>query len=76
MNDAQRAGLATLRSRYGERGVDVHGFEGKDDAIHVIVYGRITGAEIAVHTIALDGRIDDEAPPGATTRATSERDAG
>jgi hypothetical protein len=27
----------------------------------VIVYGRITSAEFAVHTIALDGRIDEEA---------------
>jgi hypothetical protein len=27
----------------------------------VIVYGRITGAEVAVHTIARDGHLDEEA---------------
>jgi hypothetical protein len=67
MNDAQRAALATLRTRYGQRGVDIHGFEREDNTMHVIVYGRITGAEVAVHTIALDGRIHDEAAPDTTT---------
>ena len=62
MNDAQRARLATLRDRYRERGTDVHGFDGGDNLLHVVVYGRITGAEIAVHTIALDGHVDQEAP--------------
>jgi limonene-1,2-epoxide hydrolase len=61
MNDAQRARLATLRDRYSERGMDVHGFDGDDNLLHVIVYGRITGAEIEVHTIALDGQLDVEA---------------
>jgi hypothetical protein len=62
MDDAQRARLATLRDRYRERGMDVHGFDAGDNLPHVIVYGRITGAEIAVHTIALDGHVDEEAP--------------
>jgi hypothetical protein len=61
MNDAQRARLANLRERYRERGMDVHGFEGNDDVLHVVVYGRITGAEVAVHTIAFDGRVTEEA---------------
>ena len=60
MNDAQRAALATLRNRYADRGVDIHGFDGERDVMHVIVYGRITGAEVAVHTIALDGHVDEE----------------
>jgi len=60
MNDAQRARLASLRDRYGERGMDVHGFEGGDNQLHVIVYGRITGAEVAVHTIALDGHVTED----------------
>jgi hypothetical protein len=29
--------------------------------LHVVVYGRITGAEVAVHTIAFDGRVTEEA---------------
>jgi hypothetical protein len=61
MNDAQRARLAALRDRYGVRGMDVHGFDGDNNLLHVVVYGRITGAEIAVHTIALDGHVDEEA---------------
>ena len=60
MNDAQRARLAALRDRYRERGMDVHGFDGDDDLLHVVVYGRITGAEVAVHSIALDGHVDDD----------------
>jgi hypothetical protein len=60
MNEAQQAALAVLRTRYAQRGVDLHGFEGEDSAMRVAVYGRITGAEVAVHTIALDGHIDDE----------------
>jgi hypothetical protein len=68
MNDAQRARLASLRDRYGERGMDVHGFDADDNKLHVIVYGRITGAEIAVHTIALDGHmIEDEQSESAST---------
>ena len=67
MNEAQRARLATLRDRYGERGMDVYGFDRDDNLLHVVVYGRITGAEVAVHTIALDGRIHDEAAPDTTT---------
>ena len=43
--------------------MDVHGFDGDDNLLHVIVYGRITGAEVAVHTIALDGHLDEEASP-------------
>ena len=62
MNDAQRACLATLRDRYRERGMDVYGFDGDDDTLRVIVYARITGAEIAVHRIALDGQVEEEAP--------------
>jgi hypothetical protein len=65
MNEAQRARLATLRDRYRERGMDVHGFDGDDNLLHVVVYGRITGAEVAVHTIALDGVIaEDQQPDG------------
>ena len=60
MNDAQRAALATLRKRYSQRGMDVHGYDGDDDALHVIVYGRITGAEVTVHTIALDGHTEEQ----------------
>jgi len=71
MNDAQQAALATLRARYGQRGVDIHGFEREGNVMHVIVYGRITGAEVAVHTIALDGHIVDEAAPGTSTPETS-----
>jgi hypothetical protein len=71
MNDAQRAALANLQTRYAHRGVDVHPFEGQDNTMHVIVYGRITGAEVAVHAIALDGHIDDEATPDPTTPETS-----
>ena len=41
--------------------MDVHGFDREDNLLHVVVYGRITGAEIEVHTIALDGRMDDGA---------------
>jgi hypothetical protein len=63
MNDAQRARLAALRDRYRERGMDVHGFDGDDNLLHVVVYGRITGAEVTVHTIALDGHLDEEAEP-------------
>ena len=63
MNDAQRLRMAALRDRYRERGMDVHGFDGDDNLLHVIVYGRITGAEVAVHTIALDGHLDEEASP-------------
>jgi hypothetical protein len=72
MNDAQRARLATLRDRYGERGMDVHGFEGDNNMLHVIVYGRITGAEIAVHTIALDGHMDAEAQSDSASPNTSQ----
>jgi len=69
MNDAQRARLASLRDRYGERGMDVHGFDGGDNKIHVIVYGRITGAEVAVHTITLDGHVtEDDQPESASPR--------
>jgi hypothetical protein len=75
MNEAQRARLPTLRDRYGERGMDVHGLDGDDNLLHVIVYGRITGAEIAVHTIALDGHIDEEAPSDSTSPKSS-RHAG
>jgi hypothetical protein len=60
MNDAQRARLAALQDRYRERGMDVHGFDGDDNVLHVVVYGRITGAEVAVHTIAVDGHVDEE----------------
>ena len=60
MNDAQRAALATLRKRYSQRGMDVHGYDGDDNALHVIVYGRITGAEVTVHTIALDGHTEEQ----------------
>jgi hypothetical protein len=67
MNDAQRARLAALRDRYRERGMDVHGFDGDDNLLHVVVYGRITGAEVAVHTIALDGHVDEDAPPGSAS---------
>ena len=67
MNDLQRARLAALRDRYRERGMDVHGFDGDDNLIHVIVYGRITGAETAVHTIALDGHLDEEAEPDSAS---------
>ena len=67
MNDAQRARLATLRNRYGKRGMDVHGFDGDDNLLHVIVYGRITGAEVAVHTIALDGHLDEEGEPDSAS---------
>jgi hypothetical protein len=62
MNETQRACLATLRERYGKRGMDVHDFAGDDNLLHVVVYGRITGAEVEVHTIALDGQMDAEAP--------------
>ena len=69
MNDAQRARLASLRDRYGERGMDVHGFDAGDNKIHVVVYGRITGAEVAVHTIALDGHVtEDEESESASPR--------
>jgi hypothetical protein len=67
MNDAQRARLAALRDGYRERGMDVHGFDGDDNLIHVIVHGRITGAEIAVHTIALDGHLDEEPQPDSAS---------
>jgi hypothetical protein len=63
MNDVQRARLAALRDRYRERGMDVHGFDGDDNLLHVVVYGRITGAEVAVHTIALDGHIERTSSP-------------
>ena len=62
MNDTQRACLATLREQYSKRGMDVHDFDGDDNLLHVVVYGRITGAEVEVHTIALDGQMDAEAP--------------
>ena len=62
MNETQRACLATLRERYGKRGMDVHDFDGDDNLLHVVVYGRITGAEVEVHTIALNGQMDAEAP--------------
>ena len=75
MNQAQRARLATLRDRYRARGMDVHGFDGDDNLLHVIVYGRITGAEIAVHTIALDGHMDEEAPSDSASPKSS-RPAG
>ena len=61
MNDAQRASLAALQKDYEGRGVDVHGFDGEGDVVQVIVYGRITGAEIRVHLIGPDGR--DETTP-------------
>jgi hypothetical protein len=64
MNDAQRARLADLRNEYRERGMDVHGFEDDDNVLHVVVYGRITGAEVAVHTIAFDGRVTEDEEPG------------
>jgi hypothetical protein len=67
MNDAQRARLAALRDGYRERGMDVHGFDGDDNLLHVVVYGRITGAEVAVHTIALDGHLDDDAQAGSAS---------
>jgi hypothetical protein len=65
MNDAQRAQLAALRDRYRERGMDVHGFD-EDDSL-LLVYGRITGAEIAVHTVALDGHMDEDAQPDSAS---------
>ena len=69
MNDAQRATLAALRKDYEGRGVDVHGFDGEDDVVQVIVFGRITGAEIRVHRIAPDGRVsEDEATPEPRSR--------
>ncbi len=40
---------------------DIVAFDGDDNLLHVVVYGRITGAEIAVHTIALDGHVDEQA---------------
>jgi hypothetical protein len=67
MNEVQRARLAALRDRYRERGMDVHGFDGDDNLLHVVVYGRITGAEVAVHTIALDGHIDEDEPPDSAS---------
>lgn len=63
MNDTQRARLATMRELYRKRGMDVHGFEQDDNLVHVVIYGRITGAEVEVHTIALDGRLDAEGTP-------------
>ena len=75
MNEAQRARLATLRDRYGERGMDVYGFDRDDNLLHVVVYGRITGAEVAVHTIALDGHMDEEAPSDSASPEMS-RPAG
>ena len=39
--------------------MDVHGFDGEGDVVQVIVYGRITGAEIRVHLIGPDGRLDE-----------------
>lgn len=58
-----------LRDRYRERGMDVHGFDGDDDLLHVVVYGRITGAEVAVHTVSLDGEMaeDAQADPASPT---------
>jgi len=67
MNDAQRTHMAALRDRYRQRGMDVHGFDGEDNLLHVVVYGRITGAEIAVHTIALDGHMGEEAQPDSAS---------
>ena len=67
MNELQRARLAALRDRYRERGMDVHGFDGDDNLLHVVVYGRITGAEVAVHTIALDGHIDEDEQPDSAS---------
>jgi hypothetical protein len=67
MNETQRACLATLRERYGKRGMDVHDFDGDDNLIHVVVYGRITGAEVTVHTIALDGHLDEDAEPDSAS---------
>jgi len=59
--------MAALRDRYRERGMDVHGFDGDDNLLHVVVYGRITGAEVTVHTIALDGHLDQDAEPDAAS---------
>ena len=59
--------MAALRDRYRERGMDVHGFDGDDNLLHVVVYGRITGAEVTVHTIALDGHLDEDAEPGSAS---------
>ena len=67
MNDAQRVRFAALRDRYRERGMDVYGFDRDDNQLHVVVYGRITGAEIAVHTIALDGHMEEEADVGSAS---------
>jgi hypothetical protein len=67
MNDAQRVRFAALRDRYRERGMDVYGFDRDDNQLHVVVYGRITGAEVAVHTIALDGHMDEEADPDSAS---------
>lgn len=61
MNDTQRTRLATMRELYRQRGMDVHGFEQDDSLVHMVIYGRITGAEVEVHTIALDGQLDAEA---------------
>ena len=72
MNDAQRTRLATLRDHYRPRGMDVHGFDGDDDLLHVVVYGRITGAEIEAHTIAPDGSMDDEPRPDAASSTPSQ----
>jgi hypothetical protein len=65
--------MAALRDRYRERGMDVHGFDGDDNLLHVIVYGRITGAEIAVNTIVLDGHMDEEAEPRRRPRTSYTR---
>ena len=68
MNDAQRASLAALQKDYEGRGVDVHGFDGQDDLVQVIVYGRITGAEIREHLIGPDGRLDETTPAPQSRR--------
>jgi hypothetical protein len=75
MNEAQRARLATLRDRYGARVMHVHGVDGDNNLLHVIDYGCITGAEIAVHTIALDGQMNEEAPSDSASPESS-RHAG
>jgi hypothetical protein len=67
INGAQRARLEALRDRDGERRMDVRGFDGDDDLLHVIVYGRTTGAELAVHMIALDGQLGEEGEPDSAS---------
>jgi hypothetical protein len=57
MYDAQRARLATLRDGYHNVAWTSTASTGGDNLLHVVVYGRLTGAEVAVHTIALDGHL-------------------